>query len=153
MGFGIDATGEFAGNLDSPGISGGIRVAHRPALLVAAGLSENATELDVATMRAAIFSLPAASLCFLGHHGNAGGIHLHIHHGSGLPHGHGQFQLHGLLDGQLLAVRDVCANIFRHPLDSLGGDFQFGQQFHLLAVLIEQEALATDQGQHATHAG
>jgi hypothetical protein len=47
------------------------------------------------------------------------------------------------------ATGDVCSHRFRHPFHGLGGDLQVGQQFHLLASVIERGALAADQCQHA----
>ncbi len=110
-------------------------------------------ELDLPRVRPSVASFALPPLQFFAHHGHACAIHLHIHHRDRLAHRDGQLSLQGLLDGVLLAVGDIRADALRGPFDRLGGDFQPGQQLHLLAAALERGALTTHQSQHAAHPG
>jgi hypothetical protein len=63
---------------------------------------------------------------------------------------HRQIQLHGPLDLLLLARGDMLSYGFRRPLHGFRGHLQIGQQFHLLAPLVEGRPLAHGR-LHAAH--
>jgi len=90
------------------------------------------------------------ALGFLLHHGHAGAVHLDIKNGNELANDDRQIELHGALDLLLLATRNVGANGFGHAFHGFGSDLQAGQQFHLLAAVIEGGLLA-HQSLHAPH--
>jgi hypothetical protein len=56
------------------------------------------------------------------------------------------------LDFPLFAAGDIAADRLRCALYRFGGDFQIGQQLHLLPSMIEGDFLAY-QGLHAPHSG
>ena len=93
-------------------------------------------------------ALPAHRL-FL-HHRHSRPIHLHIQDGNRFAHHDRQIQLHGSLDLLLLACGDILADRFRRSLHGFGGHLQIGEQFHLLASVIEGGLLADDR-LHAAH--
>ena len=93
-------------------------------------------------------ALPAHRL-FL-HHRYARPIHLHIQDRNRFPHHDRQIQLHGALNLPLLALSDVASDGLRGALHRLGGHLQAGQDFHLLAAMIEGGLLTHDR-LHAAH--
>ena len=95
-------------------------------------------------------ALPAHRL-FL-HHRHSRPIHLHIQDRNGFAHDDRQIQLHGPLDLLLLACGDILSDGFRRPLHGFGGHLQIGEQFHLLASVIEGRLLAHHR-LHAAHPG
>jgi hypothetical protein len=82
------------------------------------------------------------------HHRYSGPIHLHIQDRDRFAQHHRQIQLHGPLDLLLLVHSDILSDGFRRPLHGFGGDLQIGQQFHLLAPVVEGPLLA----HHCLHA-
>ena len=87
---------------------------------------------------------------FLFHHRHSGAVDLRIQHGNGRSHNDWQVQLHGPLDLGLLAGGDVFPDGLRRALHGLGGHLQVGQEFQLLASVIEG-GLLTDDCLHAAH--
>jgi hypothetical protein len=70
----------------------------------------------------------------------------------GFTHNDRQIQLHGFGDLALLAPGNVSANRLCHALYRFGGHFQAGQDFHLLATVIQGRLLA-HHGLHAAYTG
>ena len=60
--------------------------------------------------------------------------------------------MHGSLNLDLLTSGDVAPNRFRRLLHRFGGDLQIGEQFQLLAAMLEGRLLPYDC-LHATHPG
>ena len=122
------------------------------AFLVPSGLREHASQLGLARVRRLPFCLALPAHGFLSHHRHSGSVHLHIQNRNRLSHDHGQIQLHGPLDLRLLARGDIFSDGLRRALHGFGGHLQIGEQFHLLASVIERGLLAHD-GLHAAHPG
>ena len=95
-------------------------------------------------------ALPAHSL-FL-YHRHPRRVHFHIQDGNRGSHHHREIQLYGALDLLLLALGDVSSEGLRGALHCLRGHVQAGQEFHLLAAVIEGR-VGTHSRQHASHAG
>ena len=79
------------------------------------------------------------------HHGYTRAIHLHIQDRHRFAQHHGQIQLHGSPDFFLLAGGDICAYSLRRALHGFGGHLQIGEEFHLLASVVEGALLAHDR--------
>ena len=69
-----------------------------------------------------------------------------------LAHDDGQVQLDHFLDLASLTLGNIASDGLRRALDRFGGDFQAGQDSHLLPAVIEGRLL-THQGVHAAHSG
>jgi hypothetical protein len=94
--------------------------------------------------------LPAYGL--FSYHRNSGVVDLRVHNGNRLSHHQRQVQLHGALDLCLLRGGDIFPDDLRRALHSLGGELQIGQEFQLLAPVIERGRRA-DDCLHAAHPG
>jgi len=95
-------------------------------------------------------SLPAHRLLL--HHGYTSAIHLHIQDRNRFAQHYGQIQLHGSPHLFLLSGGDIFAYGLRRSLHGFGGHLQIGEQFHLLAPLVEGRLLAHHR-LHAAHSG
>ena len=73
-GFGVHQGGELGGGGEAGQVAGGVRVAHRPALLVEGGLGEQGGEFDLAGAGAPIAALAGAAGDRGGHHGHPGAV-------------------------------------------------------------------------------
>jgi hypothetical protein len=86
------------------------------------------------------------------HDRNSRRVHLHIQQGNRLAGHDAQVQLQSFLDLGLFALSDIGSDGLRCALHRFGGHLQAGQNFHLLAAVIEGCLLA-HQGVHAAHSG
>ena len=73
-GFGVHQGGELLGGGEAAQVAGGVGVAHRPALLVEAGLGEQAGEFDLAGAGPAVGALAGPAGDRGRHHGHAGAV-------------------------------------------------------------------------------
>ena len=136
----VYAPTEFGGSFDGSGVGRRIGIADGITFLVPFGLCENATQFYFARMRGLAFDLafPALGLC----RRHSGTVHLDIQVEDRLAHYHGEIQLHGPAYPLPLARADVFAYGLRRSLHGFGGDFQAGQQLHLLTCPLEGRGLS-----------
>src|SRR5260370_23103855 len=124
---GIDPQAELFGGFDSSHVSGGVRVADGPAVLIHAGLREHAAELTLACAGALSRDPAGPPLAFGGYDGNLDPVHQHIHFRNVLFTNHGEDELFGATDFVLVALGDVRANVLGGSFDGFGGDLQTRQ--------------------------
>ena len=151
-GFDIKSLAELLRTFDGSGVGCRIEIANRKAFFVPASLREHTAELGLPGMRGQAIALAFAVGRFLLHHGQTGAVHLHIEDGDGFANDDGQIELHRAVDLLLLAFRNIGPDGFSHAFHGFGGDLQAGQQFHLLATVIEGCLLA-HQSLHSSHTG
>ena len=82
--FGVDARTKFLGRFDRSDIGGGLVIALRPALIIEAGLGEDASQLHFTCFRPSRFILTFATFGFAGHDGDTGSINGDVERGDGL---------------------------------------------------------------------
>src|SRR5215831_15407549 len=116
------------------------------------GLAEHASQFDFPRMGRLAFALAVPPDGFFLYHRDSRPIHLHVEDTNWLADNPGQFQLQGFLDLGLFPLSDIGPDGFRAALDRFRSYFQPGQNFHLLAAVIERCLLAY-QGLHAAHPG
>ena len=122
-GFGVHELGEPGSGFEGGQVAGGARVTDRVAVVIGAGLGEQAGEFDLAGVRPAVFALAGAALGLSRDHGHAGAVDgdvKHVRQRRGRREGHhlpGADRLSLRGDGR--AGRGAVG--FGGPLDPLGG--------------------------------
>src|SRR5437870_3126570 len=116
----LDARTKLLGRFDRSHIGCGLFVALRSALIIHAGLGEDASEFSFAGFRPAGFVLTFAPFRFVRHDRHTGSIHGSVERSDRLD----TFQLsgQGRLPLLLTGPFDLLANRFRHSLDGFGFD-------------------------------
>ena len=94
------------------------------------------------------FTRPANGLLL--YYGNPRAIHLHIQDSNGFTDHDRQMQLYGTRHFGALTSGEIFADAFGGTLHSLGGEFESGEQFHVLTVVSERR-FGTNQGEHPAY--
>jgi hypothetical protein len=84
------------------------------------------------------------------HYRYAGPVHLHIQNGNWFAHDDRQIQLDGSLNLHLFVRGDTGSYRLRRTFHRLSGYLKIGEQFQLLAAMIEGSLLANDS-LHTAH--
>src|SRR6202789_3879206 len=152
MGFQVDSFAELFRRLDGAGVGSRIRIANGEALLVVGGLGEHTSQLDLPRMGGLTVRLAWAAYSFLLDHRHSGPIHFHIENRNRLAEDSRKIQLDRFVALLALTPSDILSNSFCGALHRLGSHLQPGQNFHLLAAMIEGSILA-HQGLYTAHPG
>ena len=149
---GVDPTPELSGGFNGAGIGCRPLVTNRPALGICGGLSEYATQLDLARARRLTRNATGAAFQFRSNHGYLGAIHFDVQFGYGEAHDLRQLKLPRSLGPGLFLLRNIGANGLGLPLDGLGRHLKSGEQFQLYSTALEA-GFAAHYGHHATDPG
>ena len=122
-GFGIHELGEPGSGFESGQVAGGARVADRAAVIINAGLGEQAGEFDFAGVRPPVVAFAGAAFGLRGGHGHAGAVDGDVKH---VRQRCGRREGYYLPGADRVSLRgDGCAGCgavgFGGPLDPLGG--------------------------------